>query len=160
MQTNKAISLGLDTAIAALGWCVIKGDSTLIDYGVARTPKDAPMGRRLTELDKDVDYLFRVYKPTQVGIEFPFFGRDKTAQGKVLAALGVLSLVCDRFSIIPALYHPSQVKAAVAKGNADKKEVAWAVAQLFGVDGVPDDVSDAIAIAYCRAIGLTSNIAW
>lgn len=154
------ISLGLDTAIAALGWCVIEGDCVLIDYGVAKTLKGTPMGARLAELERDMMHLFDEYKPTQVGIEFPFFDRDKTSQGKVLAALGVLSLVCDRFSIIPVLYHPSQVKAQVAHGGADKKEVAWAVAQLFGVDGVPDDVSDAIAIAYCRAVGLSSNIKW
>lgn len=154
------ISLGLDTAIAALGWAVLEGDDNLLAYGMSRTASRVPMGARLSELEADVMYLFQTYKPTQVGIEFPFFGRDKPSQAKVLAALGVLSLVCDRFSIIPSLYHQSQVKASVAHGGADKQEVAWAVAQLFGVEGVPDDVSDAVAIAYCRAIGVTSNIKW
>lgn len=154
------ISLGLDTAIAALGWAVIEGDDNLLDCGTAKTSDKIPMGARLSELEADVTFLFEKFKPTQVGIEFPFFDRHITSQGKVLAALGILSLVCDRFNIIPEMYHQATVKAAVAYGGADKPEVAWAVAQLFGVDRVPDDVSDACAIAYCRAIGLTSNIEW
>lgn len=61
------------------------------------------MGARLAEIERDVTYLFGEFKPTQVGIEFPFFDREKTSQAKVLSALGVLSLVCDRHLVIPSL---------------------------------------------------------
>jgi Holliday junction resolvasome RuvABC endonuclease subunit len=153
-------SLGLDTGIAKLGWAVIDGEDTLVDCGLSKTKAGVPMGRRLAELEADLIWIFEEFHPTQVGIEFPFFDRDKPSQGKVLAALGIMSRNCDRYSIIPSVYHQATVKASVAHGTADKHEVALAVAQLFGVDGVEDDVSDACAIAYCCAIGTTSNIAW
>jgi len=159
LKSKPLISLGLDTGYATLGWGVLKGEDELLDCGTIETNSKDPPGQRLQEIETDLIWLIDTFQPDRVGIEKPYFGRQITSQAKVLVAMGVMLLVCQRRGIEPVLYHQASIKAQIAHGGADKYEVAEVIYSMFGIDGkLKDDTTDAVAIAYATAIDLEPKV--
>lgn len=155
------IILGIDPAIASIGFGVICGDRAL-DYGVITTPAHAPMYERLSQIRSDVGELCNLVKPDMAALEMPFFGRENTNANKVLRALGVIELALGDFGLTDLVYlHQSQVKSAVAQYGADKFEIKQAVMHIFGLakPPSPDDSADGLAIAYAAQCGARANVA-
>ena len=62
-------------------------------------------------------------------------------------------LAAVKLGIIPAEYSPREVKlSVVGKGNASKDQVHFMVKNMLHVakDILPDDASDALAVALCH----------
>ncbi len=155
------IILGIDPAIAAIGFGVICGKQAL-DYGVITTPADAPMYNRLTQIRSDIQDLCEIFKPNIAALEMPFFGRENTNAGRVLRALGVIELALGDWGLRDLIFvHQSQVKAAVAQYGASKTEIRQAVMLIFGLSKPPspDDSADGLAIAYAAQCGVRANVA-
>jgi crossover junction endodeoxyribonuclease RuvC len=155
------IILGIDPAIASIGFGVIRGSQAL-EYGVIKTPAKAPMYDRLSQIRTDVGELCDMVKPDLVAMEMPFFGRENTNAGKVLRALGVIELALGDWGITDIIFlHQSQVKAAVAEYGAAKSEIKQAVMQIFGLPKPPspDDSADGLAIAYAAQCGARARVA-
>lgn len=154
------IILGIDPAIASIGFGVIQG-SRAIDYGVIATSAEDPAWKRLQQIEADVIELVQTFKPDQVGIEMPFFSIKITNAGIVQQALGVILLALGKsMSIDPVKLHQAQVKSAVCYLGREKEDVQRAVMELFGLSEKPkpDDAADGLAIAYAVQTGVTSNI--
>lgn len=152
--------LGIDTGLATVGYGIIH-EATAIDYGaIATSPKDL-LPLRLKTIRDDLIHLCQTYEPQVAAIEYPFFGRSNTNQGKVLQALGVIRLALAEAGIREhILLHQSTVKSAVSTYGADKSAVQLAVMQIFGLDEIPkpDDAADGLAIAYTAQLGYRANI--
>ena len=160
MMMHDPIIVGIDPAIASIGYGVIQGRKAL-DYGVISTPSGDPIWKRLESIRGDIKELLRTYHPSLVGIEMPFYGRENTNAAKVMQALGIIHLeVGSELEQEPTFLHQSQVKTSVARGDASKKEIQAAVMHLFNLPGLPkpDDAADGLAIAYAVQCGVTSNI--
>ncbi|MBD2459492.1 crossover junction endodeoxyribonuclease RuvC [Oscillatoria sp. FACHB-1407] len=158
---NDCVILGIDPAIASIGFGVIQGDQAL-DYGVITTPANAPMYERLSQIRTDVQELCQMMKPDIVALEMPFFGRENTNATKVMRALGVIELALGDCGLTDLIFlHQSQVKAAVAQYGANKYEVKQAVMQIFKLPKPPspDDSADGLAIAYAAQCGARANVA-
>lgn len=155
------IILGIDPAIATIGFGVIQGDRA-IDYGVIKTSAEDPTWKRLQQIEADVLTLCENFKPDQIGIEMPFFGRENTNAGIVQQALGVILLAIGKaHSLDPVRLHQSQVKkTASGSASSSKADMQRAVMQLFSLSAIPkpDDAADGLAIAYAVQSGATSNI--
>lgn len=155
------IILGIDPAIASIGFGVIQG-TVALDYGVISTSSDLPRWKRLEQIDQDVTELCRLHRPTEIGIETPFFTGKNSNAGVVQQALGVILLAIGRYlGREPKQFSASQVKASVCfTGGREKADVQFAVMNLFGLSKIPkpDDAADGLAIAYAVYTKVTSNI--
>jgi len=161
VDLNECIILGIDPAIASIGFGVIRGSEAL-DYGVITTPAHAPMYKRLSQIRADIQELCDMVKPEIAAIEMPFFGRENTNANKVLRALGVIELALGDWGLTDLIFlHQSQVKASVAQYGASKSEMKEAVMLIFGLAKPPasDDSADGLAIAYAAQCGVRANVA-
>jgi crossover junction endodeoxyribonuclease RuvC len=155
------VILGIDPAIASIGFGVIRGNQAL-DYGVITTPAKRPMYERLSQIRSDIQELCDMIQPDLAAIEMPFFGRENTNASKVLRALGVIELALGDWGLTELVFlHQSQVKAAVAQYGASKGEIKQAVMHIFGLahPPSPDDSADGLAIAYAAQCGARANVA-
>ena len=152
------IILGIDPGLATMGYGVrnsLKGNYSVIDYGVVTTPKERTLPERLQQLEDGVKELIETYRPDNVSIEELFFSKNITTGIPVAEARGVILLTA-----VKALgkevyeYTPNQIKQAVTGyGGADKIQMQHVVQTLLRLKGVPrpDDAADALAVAICHA---------
>ena len=152
------IILGIDPGLATMGYGVInslKGNYSVIDYGVVTTPKERTLPERLQQLEDGVKELIETYRPDSVSIEELFFSKNITTGIPVAEARGVILLTA-----VKALgkevyeYTPNQIKQAVTGyGGADKIQMQHMVQTLLRLKSVPrpDDAADALAVAICHA---------
>ena len=157
------IALGIDPGTARCGFGVVAledGQLRLVDAGVVRTDGSASDAERLRSLHAALTQLLTVHRPDRVGVERLFFQRNVQTAMTVGQARGVALLVAAEASLEVDEPTPNEVKQAVCgNGAADKEQVAAMVARLLGVplDGVPDDATDALAVAIgCAYRGITA----
>lgn len=104
---------------------------------------------RLIVYYNEVKDMLRKWKPDHVVIEQPFSGRNPRTAGLLNRFLGVLILSILQFGITYSMMTPSQARLGfTGNGHSKKPDVAERAKQLYGVDGVSDDETDAIAIGY------------
>ncbi len=147
------ITLGIDpgTALCGFGVVMLEGSTLqMVDAGCVRTPSAAGDGERLHQLHGALRALIAEHRPERVGVERLFFQRNVQTAMTVGQARGVALLVAAEAGIPIDEPTPNEVKQAICgNGSADKAQVAAMVERLLGVSlvGVPDDATDALAIA-------------
>jgi crossover junction endodeoxyribonuclease RuvC len=147
------ITLGIDPGTAICGFGVVAlegGRLRMVDAGVVRTPSNAADGERLHQLHVTLRELMAQHHPERVAVERLFFQRNVQTAMAVGQARGVALLAAAEAGIHTDEPTPNEVKQAVCgNGAADKAQVATMVERLLGVSltGVPDDATDALAIA-------------
>jgi len=147
------ITLGIDPGTAICGFGVVAltdGNVQMIDAGCIRTPPDATDADRLRQLHGALVQLIAEHRPERVGIERLFFQRNVQTAMAVGQARGVALLAAAQAGLSVDEPTPNEVKQTICgNGSADKAQVAAMVERLLGVSlsGVPDDATDALAIA-------------
>jgi crossover junction endodeoxyribonuclease RuvC len=147
------IALGIDPGTAICGFGVValeNGQLRMVDAGVIRTSSDETDASRLSQLHAALATLVAGHRPDRVGVERLFFQRNVQTAMAVGQARGVALLVAAQAGLAVDEPTPNEVKQAVCgNGAADKDQVATMVARLLAVslDGVPDDATDALAVA-------------
>jgi len=149
----RVITLGIDPGTAICGFGVVSledGRLRLVDAGCIRTPSDAGDADRLKQLYDALRGLLDEHRPQRIGVERLFFQRNVQTAMAVGQARGVALLASVEAGVPIDEPTPNEVKQAVCgSGSADKAQVASMVERLLGVSlaGVPDDATDALAIA-------------
>jgi len=143
--------LGVDPGSRATGWAVIEAEGSrlrLCASGVLR-PRGEARAARFAWLYRNLGEIVAREAPETAAVESPFAGVNvrsalalAEARGVVLAALGGSGLEVTALS-------PAEVKSAVVgTGRADKRQVAFMVVRLLGLDATPpEDAADAMAVA-------------
>lgn len=150
---GSVITLGIDpgTAICGFGVVALEGGSLrMLDAGCIRTPSNASDGERLQQLHDALRGLIAEHRPGRIGIERLFFQRNVQTAMAVGQARGVALLAATAAGVPIDEPTPNEVKQTVCgNGAADKVQVAEMVSRLLGVrlTGVPDDATDALAVA-------------
>jgi crossover junction endodeoxyribonuclease RuvC len=158
------IALGIDPGTATCGFGVVSledGHLRLVDAGVIRTAADETDAARLRQLHAALASLLAEHAPHRVGVERLFFQRNVQTAMTVGQARGVALLAAAQAGLTVDEPTPNEVKQAVCgNGAADKEQVADMVARLLGVslDGVPDDATDALAVAIGCAYAGTNGL--
>ena len=122
----------------------------MVDAGTIRTPSNEADGPRLVALHAALRQLIAEHRPARIGVERLFFQRNVQTAMAVGQARGVALLAAADAQVPIDEPTPNEVKQAVCgNGAADKAQVATMVERLLGVSlaGVPDDATDALAIA-------------
>lgn len=158
------IALGIDPGTARCGFGVVALDDgrlRMIDAGVIRTEAGGTDADRLRSLHGALVQLLRLHQPQRVGVERLFFQRNVQTAMAVGQARGVALLAAAEAGLLVDEPTPNEVKQAVCgNGAADKGQVAAMVSRLLGVslDGVPDDATDALAVAIgCAYRGVSAT---
>jgi crossover junction endodeoxyribonuclease RuvC len=147
------IALGIDPGTARCGFGVVALDDgrlRMIDAGVIRTESDGTDADRLRSLHDALVQLLGLHQPHRVGVERLFFQRNVQTAMAVGQARGVALLAAAQAGLLVDEPTPNEVKQAVCgNGAADKAQVATMVGRLLNISvaGVPDDATDALAVA-------------
>ena len=158
-STPVPIILGIDPGSRLVGFAAITPIHArpvhpkhfcIAHAGVLKCKDSMDIVLRIGHLHQAMHGLIGEIQPTVCVLESAFMGINPRSALLLGQARGALLAACARFGLPIKEISPSEVKRAIAgKGNADKKQVAEALAQLMGFDrqGMSYDVSDALAIA-------------
>ncbi|MCX6291323.1 MAG: crossover junction endodeoxyribonuclease RuvC [Bacteroidetes bacterium] len=153
--TDKII-LGIDpgTNIMGYGLICIKGSGMeLITMGVLHLKKSDGHATKLKCIFEKTLSLIDEYKPDDLAIEAPFFGKNIQSMLKLGRAQGV-AMAAGLYRTIPIFeYSPKKIKQSITgNGNASKEQVAVMLQTLLSIKELPDylDATDGLAAAVCH----------
>lgn len=157
LQSSKErIVLGLDPGTNVMGYAIIliKANSlALLQYGVINMGKYGDHALKLKKIFDRVLGLVDEYKPDEVALEAPFFGKNVQSMLKLGRAQGVAMSAALYREVPITEYAPKKVKQSVTgNGNASKEQVAKMLMQIFSIKELPKllDATDALAVAVCH----------
>jgi crossover junction endodeoxyribonuclease RuvC len=97
--------------------------------------------------------LIEEYKPDELAIEAPFFGKNVQSMLKLGRAQGV-AMAAGLYRDIPIFeYAPRKIKIAITgNGNASKEQIAAILKSMFALKELPAmlDATDGLAAAVCH----------
>src|SRR3954470_11571740 len=127
MKTDKIV-LGVDpgTNIMGYGLIHIQGNTMkLIVMGVLRLEKVDDHALKLQKIFDRVVSLVDEYKPDELAIEAPFFGKNVQSMLKLGRAQGVAIAAALSRDLTVNEYSPKKIKQSITgSGNASKEQVA------------------------------------
>jgi len=152
---NKII-LGIDPGTNILGFSIIEIEGNLIhlkEVNVMRMAKGGTHHDKLKEIFDGVLKVVRKFKPHEVAIEAPFFGKNVQSMLKLGRAQGVAITVALSQEIPVFEYSPRKIKQSITgNGNASKEQVAAILSELLKFDSkyLLLDATDALGVAVCH----------
>lgn len=154
---NSKIILGLDPGTTIMGYGLIEsrfGTLHLLQYGVIHLDKYTNQALKLKKIFERVLNIIDEYKPDEVALEAPFFGKNVQSMLKLGRAQGVAMSAALSREIPIEEYAPRKIKQSVTgNGNASKEQVAQMLkAILTNLNDTPKllDATDALAVAVCH----------
>lgn len=125
----------------------------LITYGVLHLNKLKNHADKLLKIFERMDEVIREYKPDEMAIEAPFFGKNVQSMLKLGRAQGVCIAAALNKSVPFEEYTPRRIKQSITgKGGASKEQVAKMLQSLLKMDELPKhlDATDGLAAAVCH----------
>jgi crossover junction endodeoxyribonuclease RuvC len=142
------------TTVMGYGLILIQGTSIkVIQYGVIHLDKYKDHGIKLNKIFERVLQLIDEYKPDEMAIEAPFFGKNVQSMLKLGRAQGVAIAAAISREVPIIEYAPKKVKLSVTgNGNASKEQVAAMLGRLLNFKDIPKlfDATDALGVAVCH----------
>lgn len=150
------IILGIDPGTTVLGYGLIhiKGKQlTMLNFGIVQLNKLENHPDKLKRIFDRLDGLMEEYKPDEMAIEAPFFGKNVQSMLKLGRAQGVAIAAALRRNIPFEEYSPRRIKQSITgNGNASKEQVAAMLQNLLKFEEMPKylDATDGLAVAVCH----------
>lgn len=147
--------MGVDPGTNTVGYGLIEQRGSrirLLESGVIRAPRRAPVAKRLQAIHEGLVDLFERTRPTVAVVEQVFYGKSVRDALRIGEGRGVALLAAGACDLPVAEYAPAQVKkAATGSGRARKGQVQEMVRRILEMDRLPPpDEADAIALALCH----------
>jgi crossover junction endodeoxyribonuclease RuvC len=154
-KTNRII-LGIDPGTNIMGYGLIVDDGKnmkLINLGVIKLARYSGHALKLKKIFERTLALVEEYKPDELAIEAPFFGKNVQSMLKLGRAQGV-AMAAALYRDIPIFeYTPRQIKKSITgNGNASKEQVAAMLENLLNFKETQAylDATDGLAAAVCH----------
>lgn len=152
--------LGIDPGSRATGYGIIdvRGNEVApVAWGVIRTDASDSIPDRLYRIHQDLVAVILLHKPTEAAVENVFLAKNAASALKLGQARGAAIVACRTQGIPVREFSAKEIKtAATGFGAAPKEQVGGMVCRLLGIrEPVPPDASDALAMAFCRAVTKT-----
>lgn len=167
MAINDKIILGIDPGTLVMGYGLVhiqNNKLSLITLGVIQLSKYDDHADRLKKIFERVVALIDEYKPDELAIEAPFFGKNVQSMLKLGRAQGVAIAAALSKNIPMTEYSPKKIKMSITgNGNASKEQVAAMLESLliFKYESKLLDATDALAAAVCHHFqnkGVSGNV--
>jgi len=149
--------LGVDPGSLRTGYGAIATDGrrhTLVEKGAIVASSRKPLAERLQHIHEGVSHVIERLRPDILAVEDVFHAAN-TRTALVLGHVrGVVLLAGAEAGLHVHEFPPATVKQQVTgSGRADKRQVAFMVAQMLELRGPtdPGDATDALAVALCLA---------
>lgn len=149
--------LGIDPGTNVLGFALIDANKRAIqvlEIGVvtfAHISEDHTV--KLRHIFEQVQDLIQQYKPNQMAIEAPFYGKNVQSMLKLGRAQGVAIAAGMVNGVEITEYMPKKIKRAITgNGNASKEQVAGMLENILKQKFTEKhfDATDALATAVCH----------
>jgi len=155
MIVEKTI-LGIDPGTNVMGYGIIEtadNQVQLVNLGIITLGKFPDHHQKLGHIFKRTLSLIEEYKPDEMAIEAPFYGKNVQSMLKLGRAQGV-AIAAALYRSVPMFeYAPRKIKMSITgQGNATKEQVAWMLASILKLKTITDnhDATDGLAAAICH----------
>jgi len=149
--------LGIDPGTTIMGYGLINSQANkleLITLGVLDLKKLLGHYNKLGKIFNHTLALIDEYKPDELAIEAPFFGKNVQSMLKLGRGQGA-AMAAALYRSIPIFeYSPKKIKMAITgNGNASKEQVAAFLMRLLAIAEMPLklDATDGLAAAVCHS---------
>ena len=150
--------MGIDPGTTILGYGIIEckqKQMSLQALGVLHLDKYNDHHLKLQRIFERTIELIEGFKPDEVAIEAPFFGKNVQSMLKLGRAQGVAIAAALSRGIAVTEYAPRKIKQSITgNGNASKEQVAAMMQQLLKIPAqdMPEklDATDGLAAAVCH----------
>ena len=153
---NDKIILGIDpgTTIMGFGLIKVKGKNMeFLQLNELQLKKYSDHYLKLKLIFERTIELIDNFKPDEIAIEAPFFGKNVQSMLKLGRAQGVAMAAGLSREIPITEYSPKKIKMAITgNGNASKEQVAKMLQSLLNIKELPKnlDSTDGLAAAVCH----------
>ena len=156
--------LGIDPGTNLCGFAVIETQGntiSIIDMGVFNMTKCNNAQEKLKQIFEDITGVIEEFKPNEMAIEAPFFGKNVQSMLKLGRAQGVAIAGAMVKGLPIREYAPKKIKLAITgSGNASKEQVSGMlkniIQQKFRTESL--DAADALAVAVCHHYQTSNKI--
>ena len=155
METEKII-LGIDPGTIVMGYGVLRQQGKTLDIlrmGVLKLGKLDNQALKLKKIFERMLEIIEEYKPDEMAIEAPFYGKNVQSMLKLGRAQGV-AMAAALYRDIPIFeYAPRTIKQTITgNGSASKEQVSKMLQAMLRFNEVPEffDATDALAAAVCH----------
>jgi len=134
-----------------------RGELSLVDAGVIRTPANQEESERLFTIYTELSEIINETKPSIMSVEKLFFAQNVTTAMSVSQARGVVLLLGKQSKMELFEYTPLQIKQAISSyGRATKAQMQEMVRIILKLKQIPkpDDCADALAAAICHSMNM------
>lgn len=150
------IILGIDPGTNIMGYGLLgcnKKKYELISLGIINLKKMDNHAKKLKHIFERCTAVIDQYKPDEVAIEAPFYGKNPQSMLKLGRAQGVAMAAALNRGLPIFEYAPKKIKQSVTgNGNSSKEQVAAMLQTLLKFKDMPQflDATDGLAIALCH----------
>ena len=156
--TPERIILGIDPGTNVMGYGLLRvrgNKAQMVAMGVIDMRKTDSVYERLGYIYDRVTSIINAFKPQELAIEAPFFGKNVQSMLKLGRSQGVAIAAAVHSKMPIHEYAPMKIKMAITgQGQASKEQVAAMLQRLLNIaaDEMPKfmDATDALAAAYCH----------
>ncbi len=155
-MADSRIILGVDPGTTIMGFGIIKVEGrklSCMQLNELKLSQYESHYLRLGHIYARTSELIKTYKPDEMALEAPFFGKNVQSMLKLGRAQGVAIAAGIAHDLAIYEYSPRKIKMAITgKGNASKEQVAKMLQQLVGLKSLPKklDATDGLAAALCH----------
>ncbi len=157
MESEKII-LGIDPGTIVMGYAVIRQQGKQVEIlrmGVLKLGRLDNQALKLKKIFERVLEIISEYKPDELAIEAPFYGKNVQSMLKLGRAQGV-AMAAALYRDIPIFeYAPRTIKQTITgNGSSSKQQVAKMLQHIIHFQEMPEflDATDALAAAVCHWI--------
>ncbi|MDC3253124.1 crossover junction endodeoxyribonuclease RuvC [Crocinitomicaceae bacterium] len=150
------IILGIDPGTTVMGYGIIHVTGKqvkMLNFGIIKLQKLPTHPDKLKRIFERLDGLIKEYKPDEMAIEAPFFGKNVQSMLKLGRAQGVAIAASLSHNIPFEEYSPRRIKQSITgSGAASKEQVAAMLQKILNFDEIPKylDATDGLAVALCH----------
>lgn len=158
------IILGIDPGTQVMGYGIIhvkEKKMILLGMGVIQLSQLDDHALRLRKIFDRTVALIDEYKPDELAIEAPFFGKNVQSMLKLGRAQGVAIAAALSRQMTVIEYSPKKIKQSITgNGNASKEQVAAMIKTQIKFNEDPKflDATDAVAAAVCHYYQRNSKV--
>jgi len=155
-MADSRIILGVDPGTTIMGFGIIKVEGkkiSCLQLNELKLSQYESHYMRLGHIYTRTSELIETYKPDEMALEAPFFGKNVQSMLKLGRAQGVAIAAGIAHDLAIFEYSPRKIKMAITgNGNASKEQVAKMLQQLVGLTSLPKnlDATDGLAAALCH----------
>src|SRR5574344_1209068 len=163
---KEKIILGIDPCTNIMGYGLLKiadGKTQMLTMGVIDLRKFTDAYLKLGHIHERVTGIINEWKPDEMAIEAPFFGKNVQSMLKLGRAQGVAIAAAVHHGVPIHEYAPLKIKMALTgNGSASKEQVAAMLRHLLQLKNEEMskfmDATDALGAAYCHYLQMRNPI--